>query len=692
MTSEIQYISGIGPRRAAALEKYNITTKQDLLDFFPRRYLDRSKIVQLNKISEKTEVTVIGKIEAAGLRRGRKPVFYLVISDGKGILEAVWFNYVNQYKNMFSVGEWISLSGKVSFYRGYQMVHPDFDKLGEGDFDKLVNTGKIIPVYPGSESFKKAGLNSYTFRKIYQSLFASDIPEIKEVLTDQIVENYGFINRSDSYKNIHAPQDKQLLAKSIRRFKYEEFFFIQLMLALQKKHFTKDQPGNSLGKKSIHLETLFHQLPFEMTSAQKKVVKEIRADLKRPHPMHRLLQGDVGSGKTLVALMAALIAIDNGFQVALMVPTEVLAEQHYFNISRALDDMDIAVLLLTRDTPPQERKMLMERLTSGESFIVVGTHALIQESVSFPRLGLVIIDEQHRFGVLQRATLLEKGNQADVLVMTATPIPRTLALTVYGNLDVSILDEMPPNRQEAQTFWRSDDKTDEIYKFIKDHVKKGEQVFIVYPLVEESEKIDLKAATESYKNLSENYFKNYSAALLHGKMKSLEKERIMRGFASGNISILFATTVIEVGVDVPNATIMLVEHAERFGLSQLHQLRGRIGRGQKKSFCILKTPYKIGENAEKRLQIMTETSDGFRIAEEDLNLRGYGEFFGTRQHGLPAFKIANPILDQQILIEARRDAFRIIQTDPQLRENANAHLREYFTLKYSDRVNYIKIS
>jgi ATP-dependent DNA helicase RecG len=692
MITEIQYIKGIGPKRAAALDKYGINTFWDLISYFPRRYLDRSRILPLNELTQDTEVTVIGKIEAAGIRRGRKPVYYLVISDGKGLLEAVWFNYVNQYKTIFKVGEWISLSGKVTHYRGFQMVHPDYDKLGDGDFENLINTGKIIPVYPGNEAFRTAGLNSYTFRKIFNAIFSAYLSEIPEVLPDAVLAHYKFLSRKDSFKNIHSPLTEESLKLSIDRFKYEEFFFVQLMLALQKQYTHNNEAGYAFGQSSQKLERLYKQLPFQMTSAQKRVVKEIRADLKKPHPMNRILQGDVGSGKTLVAMMSMLIAIDNGYQAALMVPTEILAEQHYFTVSKFLADMGVPVRLLTGSTPSADRKSIYTQLNSNEPLILIGTHTLIQEKVTFTKLGLVIIDEQHRFGVMQRSTLLDKGIQAHVLMMTATPIPRTLALTIYGNLDVSTLDELPPNRQAVQTLWRFEEKSEEINTFISDRVQKGEQVFIVYPLVEESEKMDLKAATESYHHYKSNRFTSYNTALLHGKMKSDEKETIMRGFSEGKIDILFSTTVIEVGVDVPNATIMVVEHAERFGLSQLHQLRGRVGRGSGKSYCILKTPYNISETAQKRLQIMTESSDGFLIAEEDLRIRGWGEFFGTRQSGLPIYKLANPIFDRDILRNARKDAFGIIKNDPHLRKEENDPLKKHFIAHFQDKVKYYNIS
>jgi len=689
---ELQYIKGIGPKRAEILSQKGINTQSDLVEFFPRRYVDHSNIVPLNQLQPDQDVTVIGKIEATGIRRLRKQVYYLVISDGKGLLEAVWFNSIHFFKDLFKIGEWISLSGKIQFYRGYQLTHPDYDRLGDSEIGELLNTGKIISLYPGSEDFKKARINSGTFRKIFSTFFLDKKKSLPDPFPVELLRKYQFAERRVALKDIHLPSSQPVLEKALERFKYEEFFYLQLMFALQKTHNTNKPNGIAFKKKSALVNRLFKSLSFEMTSAQKRVVHEIREDMRKAEPMNRLLQGDVGSGKTLVAIMAMLVALDNGYQAAIMAPTEILAEQHYFNISKMLSSFDVNVNLLTGKTTKSQRKKINDQLKTKEPQILIGTQALIQDSVGFEKLGMVVIDEQHRFGVMQRGALIFKGLNVDILVMTATPIPRTLALTAYGNLDVSVLDELPANRIPIATAWRFDNSADKIYHFVRERVQTGEQVYIVYPLVEESEKMDLKAATEGFKLLTLGPFKDMKVGLLHGRMKATEKEKIMNLFLRNKINILVTTTVIEVGVDVANATIMIIEHAERFGLSQLHQLRGRVGRSDKKSYCILKTSHNIGEIAQQRMKIMIETNDGFIIAEKDLELRGWGDFFGTKQSGMPDFKLANPIRDRAILEKARRDAFGIVQSDPQLRLPEHSGLHYELKTKFKQRMELINIS
>ncbi len=690
---EITYLKGIGPKRAEALKKAGIDSFDALLNYCPRRYLDRSTIIGLDALqATDEEVTVVGKVEAAGIKRLRKALFYIVISDGKGMLEAVWFNAIHIFKNIFKVGDWVALSGKVTFYRGYQMTHPDFDILDHGDLDGMVNTGKVLPLYPGSDALKKAGVNSYVFRRIFRDLFKT-VPQVcKEVLPDSLIRERHFLGLHEAYRQMHLPESVDMLERARYRFIYEEFFYLQLLFALQRYHVRNKPLGISFDKQSPRLNELYKKLPFEMTQSQKNVMREIRRDMKESSPMNRLLQGDVGAGKTLVAMMAALVCIDNGYQVALMAPTEILAEQHFINTSRFLGQLGVKIALVTGGKSKKERAYLQAQIRDEQVNLVVGTHALLEETVQFARLGLVIIDEQHRFGVLQRGVLMGKGEQPDVLVMTATPIPRTLALTAYGSLEVSVIDELPKNRKPVRTVWRKDDQAQRIYAFLRERLDAGEQVYMVFPLVEESEKSDLKAATDAFNSLSAGPFKKYKLGLLHGRMKSEDKEAVMRAFANGDIHMLITTTVVEVGVDVANATIMLIEHAERFGLSQLHQLRGRVGRGAKQSYCILKTPANVGEQARARIRTMTETNDGFVISEKDLELRGWGDLFGTRQSGVPLFRLAHPVRDRHILEQARRDAFELVDHDPQLRAAENAGIRKTISREYRDRLAMFNIS
>ncbi len=689
---DITYLKGIGPKRAAVLQKHGLDDLSALLHFFPRRYIDRRDITRMDELRENQEATVIGKVESAGIRRARKPYFCISLSDGHGVIEAVWFNSLNFFKNLFSIGEWVSLSGKVTFFRGYSMSHPDYDRLGELDMDAVQKTGVIIPLYPGTDAFKKAGINTHTFRRVFKQIFDKKLVRFEEHLPEEITGHYGFPDLEMTYRNMHVPDDPQLLDAARGRFIYEEFFFLQILFALHKKHAGEKPAGMAMRGGSPKLKALYRALPFELTGAQKRVIREIHDDMHSEKPMNRLLQGDVGAGKTLVALMAALIAIDNGFQVAMMAPTEILAEQHYLTVKRLLEPYGVEVRLLVGGQSVRLRREILARIQTDEPLFVVGTHAVAQEKVSFSRLGLVIIDEQHRFGVMQRGALMYKGHEVDTLVMTATPIPRTLAMTAYGSLDVSVMDELPKSRKPIRTVWRYDNQAGKMYQFILERVRAGEQAYIVYPLVEESEKMDLRAAAEAYEQLKTGPLRGVRVGLLHGRMKSVEKEQVMKAFTAGELDVLVATTVIEVGVDVPRATIIVIEHAERFGLAQLHQLRGRVGRGGLQSYCILKTPYNIGETARERIRIMTESNDGFLIAEKDLELRGWGDFFGTRQSGMPAFNVANPIRDREVLEKARHDAFQLVEKDPHLRLPEHKALRKKVAAEYKKKIKIFNIS
>jgi len=698
LQSAIQYLKGIGEKRGEQLAAVGVNTIYDLLLYYPRRYLDRSNIAQIKYLRPNTEATVVGRIEYCGIKQGRRSRFILELFDGTGFLTCVWFNQLRLWDRIFEPGLTIAFSGKVTKYGNFQMVHPDYDILSEENdqaggrqADQFLHTGIIIPLYPSTEALSRVGLDSRGFRRAIKNALNLYVDDVSEILIPELLQQRKLVSLSNAIRQVHFPDDLDSLKNAIQRLKYNELFFMELMLAFRKRHISHHSKGiefKDVGEKTKKLADL---LPFELTGAQKRVLREIRTDMKSSRVMYRLVQGDVGSGKTIIALINMLIAVENGYQAALMAPTEILAEQHYYNISELLQSLDVKVELIIGARTKKQREKQRARLLSGEADIIIGTHALIQAGVEFTRLGLVIVDEQHRFGVMQRAMLREKGVNPDVLVMTATPIPRTLSLTLYGDLDVSVIDEMPKGRLPIKTAWRYENKRDDIYEFIKEQVQDGHQAYIVFPLVEESEKIDLRAATENYEELSTGIFSDFKLALLHGKMRSNEKEAIMEAFKKGQTQLLVSTTVIEVGVDVANANIMVVEHAERFGLTQLHQLRGRVGRGGKQAFCILIAVPPVSEEAQKRLRTMAQTNDGFKIAEVDLEIRGPGEFFGTRQHGLPELKLANVLHDKELVKIAREDAFTLVAKDPQLLAEESRPVREYFVENYRDKFDLIHI-
>ncbi len=677
--------AGIGPKRAEALQNAGVYSIGDLLYYFPRRYLDRSTVTPINRLKPDQEVTVVAKVMQFSVQKGRRSRFVLLVGDGTGFLHCIWFSRLTFWYKMFKPGEWLALSGKVGFFRNLQMTHPEFDRLGMSGDGEMVHTGKIIPLYPSSEALGEAGFDSRGFRRIIHGVLKSYGEQIRESIPEALVVRLGMVPLRQALTAIHFPADFASLQAAQMRLKFDELFFMELLVALRRHHQQESTGGIRFESVGELTRRLVASLPFELTGAQKRVLREIRADMKSARPMNRLLQGDVGSGKTVVALIAMLIAVENGYQAALMAPTEILAEQHYLTLHTLLESLGVGVELLVGGQGRGEREQILERIATGQAGIIVGTHALIQEAVDFHQLGLVVIDEQHRFGVMQRATLRDKGLNPDVLVMTATPIPRTLTMTVYGDLDVSIIDELPANRKPIRTFWREEQRRSRVYQFLRSKVAEGAQAYIVFPLVEESEKSDLKAAVESFRVMSETFFKEYRLGLLHGRMKPAEKEQVMAAFKRHELQILVSTTVIEVGVDVPNASIMVIEHAERFGLTQLHQLRGRVGRGPRQSFCILISYGAVSEEARTRLNTLVATTDGFRIAEVDLQLRGPGEFFGTRQHGLPELQLADPSRDVQLLHRARDEAFRLVAEDPQLLGEESLGARHFFLRKYQER-------
>lgn len=691
LNTSVQFLKGIGEKRAKCLQEVGVETILDILYYFPRRYLDRRNITQIKDLKKDMTATVVGKVQFCGIKLGRKSRYILVVFDGTGYMNCVWFHRVKYWNNVFEKGETVAFSGKVGHFGDYQMVHPEFDKLSDSGEKDFLNTGRLIPLYPSSEALSKVGFDSRGFRRVLKHAVADYAYALEESVPSAILKRQELIPLKTAIENVHFPKNKETLLQARRRLKFDELFYLELSLAYRRRNIETTRKGIEFLKVGDRTRAMIESLPFELTGAQKRVVKEIRDDMKKPAPMNRLIQGDVGSGKTMVALIAMMMCVENDYQAALMAPTEILAEQHYLNIHAWLEELGIRVVLLIGSQNKTEREETRALIASGEAGIIVGTHALIQEGVAFHRLGLAIIDEQHRFGVEQRATLMKKGVSPDVLVMTATPIPRTLSLTLYGDLDVSIIDELPPGRKPVKTAWRSDKKRSEIYRFVAERIREnGAQVYVVFPLIEESEKMELKAAIANYEKLSSGIFSDFRVGLLHGAMKSAEKEQVMSDFKAGKLQVLVSTTVIEVGVDVANATIMLIENAERFGLPQLHQLRGRVGRGAKESYCFLIAQYPMTSDARVRLDTMAETNDGFKIAEIDLKLRGPGEFFGTRQHGLPQMQIADITKDTELLLKAREEAFRLARESKRVL-NFNSPVRAHFFKNYHEKFELARI-
>jgi ATP-dependent DNA helicase RecG len=670
--SDVQYVPGVGPQRARILASRGIHSVGDLLAYLPFRYEDRVRFTRVAEVRPSGVYTVQGVVAGAGLARftrGRGAIYHLLVRDETGTLPCKFFHGA-YLQGRFRSGQRIVVHGTAELdpYRPgrIEMMNPQYELLGNEPADST-EAGRIVPIYEAI-----GAIGSRMLRRTIHAALEKLAPATADPLPPELLARYSFPSHGDALRFAHFPppdvsleQLNSFRSPAHRRLIFEEFFFYQLSLALRRQAAGR-QAGIAFRVREPHIrEALKRILPFKPTAAQKRVLAEIVGDLERPAPMHRLLQGDVCSGKTIVALEAAAIVIENGYQVALMAPTEILALQHFLSAHRIFSRANYAVELLVSGLRPAEKRAAMERVRSGAAQLVVGTHALLEDPVAFHKLGLAIVDEQHRFGVLQRQRLAEKGATPDVLVMTATPIPRTLSLTVYGDLDISVIDEMPPGRHPIETRWYAPESLPGVWEFLRREIGAGRQAYIVYPVIEQSKSAaaqrSLKAAIVEYERLQKSVFPQLRLGLLHGRMRSGEKEAVMEGFRRGQVQILVSTTVIEVGVDVPNATVMVVEHAERFGLSQLHQLRGRIGRGGEKSTCILVAPKSESGEARQRLETMVATQDGFAIAEADLKLRGPGEFFGTRQHGAVGLHVANPLRDHELLEAARREAFALVE-------------------------------
>jgi ATP-dependent DNA helicase RecG len=697
LLTPIQYVKGVGPRLAKLFEKKGICTVEDALYFLPRCYEDRRNLKRISELKAGQKETGFGEILLSGVafyQNKRKRVFEVVIGDGSGVITLKWFHGHERYfKDRFKKGRKMIFSGEVRYFNVQKEIHHPDVEIVDGDIEEdYLNFKRIVPIYSETE-----GLHQRTLRRLMKTILEGYVNELSSPIPKGIVDGQNLIDFSEAFQRVHFPPDEESLellnlqrSEGHRRIIFDEFFFLELGMALKRRGMALE-PGTSFQTKGALAQRLLDLLSFQLTRAQQRVRDEIRRDLEKPHPMNRLIQGDVGSGKTVVALLACLDVIECGYQAAIMAPTEVLAEQHYLNLHRWVEPLGVTLTLLTSSLKGSEKENLYQRIKKGEVQLVIGTHAVIQEAVEFHRLGLAIIDEQHKFGVVQRGLLKKKGESPDVLVMTATPIPRTLAMTIYGDLDVSLIDEMPPGRMPIETRVYLESARSRVYRILDEEVRKGRQVFIVYPLVEESEKLQLRDATRMAEQLQKEVFPEFQIGLLHGRMRSEEKESIMMDFKEKRIQILVATTVIEVGIDIPNASVMVVEHAERFGLSQLHQLRGRIGRGHYPSKCILLAQYRSSEEAKVRLRAMERTNDGFQIAEEDLALRGPGEFFGTRQSGLPDFRVAHILRDTPILIEARKEAFRLVEEDPALIDPSHWKLKEILGRRWKGRLELATI-
>lgn len=675
----VRYVKGVGPVRAETLKRLEIETVEDLLYYFPRRYEDRSKFKPISQVKVGEYETVKGEILTMGGHRiGKgKSIFKAKVGDETGAIYAVWFNQPYM-KNWLKTGDKMILYGKVESYKEVQITAPEFEIIKE-EGEETIHTGRIVPIYPLTEGLSNRGL-----RSIMKNVLDKYLDDIEEVLPVDIRARHKLLDLKQSIGNMHFPETETLRQMAYERIVFDEFFILQLALALRKAKIKEADNGITHKVGGELLGSFKALIPFKLTDAQKKAIEDIEKDMASSKPMNRLLEGDVGSGKTIVAAYALVLTVQNGYQGALMVPTEILARQHFNNLNGLLRPLGINIVLLTNAVIGESRDESNRMIEDGTANIIVGTHALIEASVKFKNLGLVVIDEQHKFGVDQRMHLKKKGLNPDVLFMTATPIPRTLAMTLYGDLDLSILDQMPEGRIPPKAYWVGEDRRQGIYKFIAQEISAGRQAFVVYPVIEKGKRQDLRAAAEMFAKFKSEIFPQFKVGLIHGRLEDREKERVMADFKAGKAQILVSTTVIEVGIDNPNVSVMLIENPERFGLSQLHQLRGRIGRGNQRSYCILLSETE-SEQAKKRIKALITTTSGFNIAEEDLQIRGPGEFFGIRQHGLPELRYANLVSDVRQLEAARREAFNMVRGDPELSDPKNKLLRDIMRRKFAGK-------
>jgi ATP-dependent DNA helicase RecG len=705
LQTPIDYLKGVGPNRASLLKKeLGVHTFQDLLNLFPNRYLDRTQFYKIAQLQQtNAEVQIIGRIthiKTVEQKRGKRLV--ATFRDETGVMELVWFRGTKWIRENIKLNVPYVIFGKTNFFNGtFSMPHPEMELLDE--HEKSIRSA-MQPVYPSTEKLGNSGVTNRVINSLMQQLFLESKNAFFETLSKPLLEELKLVSKKEALFNIHFPKSQAHLARAQYRLKFEELFYIQLQLVRKNLiHKTKIK-GHTFDKIGTYFNTFYSQhLPFELTEAQKRVIKEIRKDMGSKAQMNRLLQGDVGSGKTIVAFMSMLIALDNGFQACLMAPTEILSGQHFQGLHEWAKKLNISIEILTGSTKTSKRREIHEKLENGELDILIGTHALLEDKVKFKNLGLAIVDEQHRFGVEQRSKLWHKGGPSGevggaatipphILVMTATPIPRTLAMSIYGDLDISVIDELPPGRKDIKTVHRFDANRLKVFHFIKEEIAKGRQVYIVYPLIQESETMDYKDLMDGYESIAREFpMPEYQISIVHGQMKPADKEYEMNRFVKGETQIMVATTVIEVGVNVPNASVMIIESAERFGLSQLHQLRGRVGRGAEQSYCILMTSHKLSADAKTRLQTMTSTSDGFEIAEVDLKLRGPGDIMGTQQSGVLNLRIADIVKDSAILKIARAYAMQVLRADPNLVSKENSPIKNTYAqlIKYRNIWNYI---